>query len=377
MSQNLSKKYNGFTFLGWFACVVILICLIYYAFLVSFIFERISFDTYIIVQDIVGYINGTAAILLIVSFINYIRHLEPPKHIVMYIFLGFLLIFRLVDMIVGVQWLDVNFLKGPVKSLPILVLVIFYWNHGIIPKILSPVIGLRIILLIILGVSSFNFLGKTTLYLKMFEIILIMVWLALGIPEKKLAIPPSAKEQYIPSPSLSSPSGNGIPPSTEWDHGVPRLLYWCNQCHKKIKMRPKNSKDIENKHECPKCGTILQAWWVKMTKETYFKFLICLVIAGSGFTSITYVNIFGGFGLYPLILTSVIAVIELLIGIGLGLMWGLINVKITGPPQYASETPSNAPNENFVIEVVIIVVIAFIGVMIGHLINMGIVSIFF
>ena len=142
-------------------------------------------------------------------------------------------------------------------------------------------------------------------------------------------------------------------------------------------MRPKNNADIENKHECPTCGSTLKAWWAIMSQQIYYRFIICLILFGSGFATITFVNTFGEYGVFPLILISVIALLETLIGIGLGLSWGLFSPKITEAPSYASETPSIAPNENFGQEVVILVVIAFIGTMIGVGINMGIVGIFF
>ena len=217
----------------------------------------------------------------------------------------------------------------------------------------------------------------------MLTLVLIAGWFFLGIPES--AETRQSLEKVVPTLSSREPSsiqpipqsgpGNGIPPKSDWTHTIPRLLYWCSQCQQQKKFRPKNNADIEKEHPCPTCGTPLLGWWAEPNKEAYIKFMIGLIIFGSGFSTIVFANTFGGYGLYPLIMIFALSVPE--VAVGGYIAWKTTAVKLDGPAPYATTTPSKDGTNELVHEMLIFVPIAFVGAMIGLLINNGIVGIFF
>lgn len=272
--------------------------------------------------------------------------------------------------------------------IPVVILFVFYWNYGPLPKILAGAYSLRILLQLVIGIIGISiyppsFLFRLRRYTYLITLLLLAYWFFLGIPDlKEVAISTtkpapiaSRRDTYIES-GTGSDSGTGIPPSTSgWTHGVPRLAFWCETCDKNVKYRPKSNKDIENAHPCPTCGTTMKAWWVEPTRDGYFKFAGGGVIFIGALMTYMFETTFGQYGLDPLILLTVISAIE--IAIGLLIMRSGMKMTHTGPPAYATTTVSIEPQKVFLQEVIMLVIIIFIGAAVVYGINAGLLAIVF
>ncbi len=393
MSQNATKNYNGLTYLGWFACILIIIAAAFYLFIARVIISIVPFDVYLLIYNIVSYMRGGAEVLLLLSFLNYCLALPSSKKTLLLVVLLGTALFRILEMTVGIDWGSAGFLKPPVKNLALLLGFLLFWEKGMFPKILTGIKGIRILLLLINGFAGSVTLSRLRLFIIIAEMVVLMIWFGLGIPQK-MELSPGTQPQYAspplgqtfkatPATSHGTDSqhthrpagGKGIPPQTEWTHGIPRLLYWCNQCQKQIKFRPKNNDDIEKEHPCPTCSTPILGWWVEPTKDSYIRFMIGLIIMFSGFSTILFVTTIGNYGLSPLTILMSLSIAEMAAG---GFVaYKTTNVKITRPAPYATTTPSIEGNKDFIKELIIFVVIAFGGAMVGYFLNTTIVGIFF
>ena len=396
MSEIYTKKYNGFTAVGWIACGVILLIRI----LVMWVIWRLNlpFDQYNSLSNILSKVEGSFSVLLVISYVNYVRSLPKGQAIPVGILLGASIIFQTVNIFVGINWGSVGFLKGPIMKIPVLILFLMYWKLGILPKLLICLQTLRILLQIIVGVIQINIdmgtppeiyftLNRISSYTLMITLVLIAIWFFLGIPkssethvDSSMTAPARSVEssnfQSITNTMPVDGNQNGISPSTSgWNHGIPRLAYWCEKCGKSVKYRPKSDNDIEKAHPCPKCGTTLLSWWIEPTRESYFKFAGGGIILFGAFMTIMFETTFGNYGLYPMIMLGSIAIVETLIGVVI--MYTGMKIKITAPASYATTTPSIEPQKQFLKEMLILVVLMLTGCFIVYGINMGLISIVF
>ena len=394
MVEIFTKKYNGLTYLGWFACGAILVIRI----LLMWVLYRLNLGNIVLVYDVIYKIQGGFNVLLMISYFNYIRPLPKAKAGMIGFLLAGSIIFRTVNIFVGISWGAAGFLKVPVMNIPVLILFLIYFKHRILPKIIAALQALRMTLQIIGGIliissqlEIYYSVNSISSYTFMLTLVLIIGWFVLGIPdfqnESSSAEPkmvstanrsPTSQGNRSTGTSSSSTRGSktGIYPSTSgWTHGIPRLAYWCDQCAKKVNFRPKTNKEIVQANPCPKCGTTLKAWWVEPTRASYFKFAGGGIILFGAMTTILFETNFGNIGLYPMIMIGVLTIIETLIGAIT--MYSGMKLKINGPAPYATTTPSLEPQSQFLKEMLLLIVPMLIGCFALYGINVGIVSIFF
>ncbi len=81
---------------------------------------------------------------------------------------------------------------------------------------------------------------------------------------------------------------------------------------------------------------------------------------------------FGNYGLYPMIMLGALTVVETLIGVII--MYTGMKLKITAPAPYASTTPSNEPQKQFLKEMLILVIVMLAGCFIVYGINVGLIA---
>ncbi|MHA1518630.1 MAG: hypothetical protein ACTSRK_00470 [Promethearchaeota archaeon] len=374
-----TKEYNLFTIMGWISLGILFLFQVF-----SMFGGRIlPYDVYFSISKVLIYPRTAFIVLLVISYWNYVIPLPQLQRIIIMVLLGGVIIFRTVDLFVGINWGNVGFLKAIVKQIPTLILFLFYWKYGIMPKLISFVQGLRILFLLVLNLLPFPqplFLGMMLGYFILLVFALIGVWFILGIPEDlKSPVTSEPYKQTTSKPAASHVSNNdgtGIyPPTSGLAHGVPRLGYWCENCQEQKKYRPKNNKDIAAAHSCPKCGTTLLSWWVEPTQKAFLGFVGGGVLVFGAMMTILFETNFGSYGLYPMILLGVLTTVETLIGIII--MYGGMKLKYSEPPSYATQVVSLEPQSRFIQEMIWMALPVLIGAAALYGINVGVISIFF
>lgn len=162
------------------------------------------------------------------------------------------------------------------------------------------------------------------------------------------------------SGDLSSTSGEPTPLPPKFStvfgnvRGMPRFQFWCRSCDRQVKVKSRGwtSEEMAKPHGCPSCGNAVLVFYTEQNTNLYYRFILGLSIFAGGIFSTTIVNAFG-FNL-PLLMMGLV---ELIVG-GI-ILWNLIQLKISGPPPYASETITPFPNSEFLKEIVILVIVAF------------------
>jgi len=377
-----TKKYDVFTYLGWAACGIIFLTQLFW----EFIYNSLNISIQVQIGSVVSKIAGVCGVILLISYFNHVRQLPDSQMKLVGGLLAGAALIKAIDVFIGINLGVINFLKKPVLLIPVVILFIFYWNYGPLPKILAGAFSLRILLQLVIGIIYIFvypplFLYRLRRYVYLITLLLLAYWFFLGIPDLKgIASTTKAKPESVKLVSSKDTykgsgtgTGNGIPPSTSgWTHGIPRLAFWCETCNKKVNYRAKTNADIEKAHPCPTCGTTIKAWWVEPTKESYFKFIGGgLLVFGAMITILVETN-FGNIGLYPMIMLMVISIIEMAIGIFV--MYSGMRLKHTGPPAYATTIVSLEPQKVFLQEMIILVVIMLIGSAMVWGINAGLVA---
>lgn len=340
-------------------------------------------------------------IMIVISFLNYIKPLDSSKSTLLYVLFGIQITYRILRLVIFIQLGKLAPVVSVLLNTPLLILFIYYWNAGTESKILTITQGAYMFSSFVTSyvyIAPIFIIFLLTIYARY---VLIIIWLSQGIPLLKErqewieeygsphAYPPVQSEKPIktnqsainPQSSYSASTtkrrgeSDGIPPSTGWDHGIPRLNYWCPTCNKQVMYRIKSTDDIDKKHPCPTCETPLLSWWVLMTKEEYIRFAAGISVFGAGFATILITTTFGGYGVTPLTLLMILSLAEVFGGVFF--VWKTMKQEISGPPPYATSTPSKAPQETFIKEMMIIVIIALIGTLVGYFINVLLVGLFF
>ncbi len=374
-----TKKYDGLTYLGWTACGIIFVIQLFW----EFIFGILDISVQIPISPIISKISGTFTILLMVSYFNYVRQLPDFQMKLVGGLLAGAALIKAINVFIGINLGVVNFLKNPVLLVPVVILFVYYWNYGPLPKVLAGAFSLRILLQLVIGIINIfvyppSFLFRLRRYTYFITLLVLAYWFFLGIPDLK-GITVTTKTKPKPKStevgSSGTGTGDGIPPSTSgWTHGMPRLAFWCETCDKKINYRVKNNDDIGNTHPCPTCGTTLKAWWVEPTRDSYFKFIGGGILEFGGMMTLLFATI-GNYGVDPLTMLMVLSIIEMAIGIFI--MYSGMKLTHTEPPAYATTKVSLEPQKVFIQEMIILVVIIFVGAAIVYGINAGLLAIVF
>ncbi|MHA1612077.1 MAG: hypothetical protein ACTSYU_08515, partial [Promethearchaeota archaeon] len=126
-----TKEYNLFTIMGWISLGILFLFQVF-----SMFGGRIlPYDVYFSISKVLIYPRTVFIVLLVISYWNYVIPLPQLQRIIIMVFLGGVIIFRTVDLFVGINWGNVGFLKAIVKQIPTLILFLFYWKYGIMPKL--------------------------------------------------------------------------------------------------------------------------------------------------------------------------------------------------------------------------------------------------
>lgn len=407
MSQSISRKRNFANILGIFACLIIIVTTIFYWVGSPMIVTIVDSGTYILIMDIVGRIRMGGWLLVFFSFIFYASQLNKPLNTIMIALLIIACVFTFVDLVLGIflppgiNWGSVGFLKRIVRGVPIGILFIVFFKFEVFAKILTFIHPLHLFIQLLISIviminntSSIIWpLIQLGYILIILDALLIGVWLIIGIPDLKDLQPKThydrIEEKVISSQTTTSttsykepyqePSfntaGNGVPPTSEWKHGIPRLQYWCPKCNKKSKFKPRNNKQIEQENPCPTCSTTLLAWWVEPKRNLYFQFVAGGILIAGGLMTYLFETMLGNYGLIPLIILSLLTLSEMISGFIV--LYTVTKKTNTPPPSYATTKPSLEPQQIFVKELILIVVLMFGGGLIIYGINAGILSAIF
>ncbi|WP_371805594.1 hypothetical protein [Candidatus Lokiarchaeum ossiferum] len=376
MTNYITKKYNGITYLGLAACGFLLLFQIF----IGFFQTKIDFSVFLQIMDVLHPIQSIIILGLLFSYLNYIK-LLPKNHAILIGFALFLAgVYRILDLLLLINLGYANFIETLIRQGPSFALFLLYWKHGIMPKILSILQGLRIFASVIL-----SFVGSSSVgyYISRFLVLIVLavlisnaIWFLLGIPDLTESPIEQTKPFAVDASNKSLENANGIYPATSgWVHGIPRMAYWCPQCAKSVKFRPKSANELGKAHPCPICQTNLKAWWVEPTKPSYFRFLGGMMLNFGAMITILFETNFGSYGVNPLIVLFSLCIIEIITGTIL--MYLGMKLNITQCPNYAVETPSLEPQKRFINEMLIIVVAGLFLAFLCYGINIGILSLIF
>ncbi|MFW9995804.1 MAG: hypothetical protein ACFFD4_27440 [Candidatus Odinarchaeota archaeon] len=158
--------------------------------------------------------------------------------------------------------------------------------------------------------------------------------------------------------SVSAPSLSETPMFS----GMPLLAFWCTNCNEQVKLSARGwkEKDFRTPHGCPKCNSSnVLAWYAEPDSERYMKFVAGLVIIAGAIILLNVELVMGSYGVDPLMILGVIALVEFLVG-GF-LMYTATRITVNQPPAYAAETVEPVPNSIFMRELTILVIIGLIG----------------
>lgn len=341
---------KSLTKFGLYGAIIGIITGIYWAFISSQMYQIVQdIDILNIIIKIVNAIGLVGFVLITIGYVGLTKGRKNESYQkILFLLLGAVLIFNLIDTILGlstgkgINWGEAGFLQTIVVWTPALFLFIMYWNYSIYAKILVVLRIIRIIIYLSLRNTHYR------IYVGLAEKIILIIWFSKGItPTVKKKI---SQVLEVPSPSpVSTVKGEteirqGIYHETEpGAHGIPRLLHWCDNCNGQKKIRI-NQKDFIKAHNCPTCGQIVKTWWAPRTKKGYYKFIIFGAMFFAGLV-LCFMATYEEIGLPAIILSAMFGIPLLIIG-SIGL-WKTNFPPVNAPPEHAAAIPPAEPMESF------------------------------
>ena len=158
--------------------------------------------------------------------------------------------------------------------------------------------------------------------------------------------------------------------------GIPIVDFWCNACNKRIKISTRSweERDYSTPHNCPRCNSVIKAWYRPPIAGSYKKFFFGIILVSGGiFTSLIEAS-FGQYGAQAATIIFPLAILELVVGIIF--MLTAMRMNYIGQPSYATTTLPPVNNEVVKNSIKIFTVVGIIGGLLFWWINTLITSFF-